>query len=156
MTAPVSNIVEYGFIAQTCLILALSLALSFFNIRYYLLRKVMNLHYREFHLFMFGILQTAFTFLAVSQCFELGWWTPYVASNEFKEPLYRGFAVLYLVYFTADNFSHSIFSFKYFSLARKLEMLYANQTATGDNFALIAFGVQSVMIISIIAIGMWA
>ena len=155
MTEQVSKIVEYGFIAQTCLILALSLALSFFNIRYYLLRKVMHLHFREFHLFMFAIMQTAFTFLAVSQCFVFGYWTPFVTRDEFKEPLYRGFAVLYLVYFTADNFSHSIFSFKYFSLARKLEQLYAKQNAVEDNFAKIAFGVQSAMILSIIAIGMW-
>lgn len=155
MTDEISPLVEYGFIAQTCLILALSLALSFFNIRYYLLRKVLHLHFREFHLFMFAIMQTAFTFLALSQCFVLGYWTPYANRGEYKPALYRGFAVLFLVYFAADNFSHSIFSFKYFSLARKLEQLYSKQTVVEDNFAKIAFGVQSVLIIVIIAIAMW-
>ena len=60
--------VEKVYLAQTCVVLALTLALSYFNVRYYLFHRVLRLHHREFHVFMFAILQSAFTFLAASCC----------------------------------------------------------------------------------------
>ena len=66
---------------------------------------------------------------------------------------------MFMAYFMADDFVHSIFSFKYFSLARKLEQIYSKQTIMQtDYLTMVLFGVQSVFIIGTIAfeiVGYW-
>ena len=57
-----------------------------------------------------------------------------------------------MAYYTGDFFAHSIFSFKYFSLARKLEHIYSKQTTMQtDYLTMVLFGVQSMFIFGTIA-----
>jgi hypothetical protein len=114
----------FGFAGNT----ALMIAMSALNLYVYGLLKIRPLQARSFHLQMCLLLQLCFCFEQAAICCF------YVGTRSMEARLQVWFAALLYLYWLLDLVVHSIFAFKYWDLARKVEMIYNSKPYTQSNW----------------------
>ena len=102
------------------------LGISVFNVYVYLVKRILKLENKNFHLMMFTCLQVCYLSAFLSNAAYL--WLIYNTDDNALESIKMLYRVSFLIYWMLNVTAHSIFALKYWVLSKKVRSLMSQKS----------------------------